>query len=173
MLYLELTLGQFTRVGPAVAYGRIRPIIQGSSATTFANACHAPSTLGIGWAMVCMSLLVSIYYNMVVAWTLIYLFKIVTGSSSQWASCTNDYNTACRFAPKEPRVTEVIPDLDCSSSMEDERCTEEMSGQFNESTLAFYFNGACHSINDTAVAAVQTALFAEKSPTSPAEEFFE
>lgn len=54
--------------------------------------------LGIGWAMVCMSLLVCIYYNMVVAWTLIYLFKIVTGSSSQWASCRNDYNTACRFA---------------------------------------------------------------------------
>ncbi|KAH7693072.1 neurotransmitter transporter-like protein, partial [Aphelenchoides avenae] len=28
MLYLELTLGQFARVGPGVAYGRIRPILQ-------------------------------------------------------------------------------------------------------------------------------------------------
>jgi solute carrier family 6 GABA transporter-like protein 6/8/11/12/13 len=29
MLYMELSLGQFTRVGPAVVYGRIRPFLQG------------------------------------------------------------------------------------------------------------------------------------------------
>ncbi|KAH7700076.1 CRE-SNF-5 protein, partial [Aphelenchoides avenae] len=139
MLYLELTLGQFARVGPAVAYGRLRPALQ-----------------GIGWAMVCMSLLVCIYYNMVVAWTLIYLFKIVTGSSSQWASCRNDYNTAY-----------------CSSSMEDDRCTNELSAQMNGSITAFYFNSACYSVNDSAVAEIQAKMFADKSPTSPAEEFFE
>uniref|UniRef100_A0A915ET30 Uncharacterized protein n=1 Tax=Ditylenchus dipsaci TaxID=166011 RepID=A0A915ET30_9BILA len=76
MLYLELSLGQFTRMGPAVVYGWIRPYAQ-----------------GIGWVMVSMSLLVCIYYNMIVAWTLFYLFKIITGGTYQWSSCVNEFNT--------------------------------------------------------------------------------
>lgn len=42
LLYLEMSLGQFSKAGPAVVYGRIRPLFQ-----------------GIGWCMASLSLMVS------------------------------------------------------------------------------------------------------------------
>uniref|UniRef100_A0A914CKV7 Uncharacterized protein n=1 Tax=Acrobeloides nanus TaxID=290746 RepID=A0A914CKV7_9BILA len=140
LLYLELTLGQYARCGPAVIYGRIQPFFQ-----------------GIGWAMVCMSLLICIYYNMVVAWGLLYIFTIITGNSYQWSSCENNFNTAY-----------------CSSSMEDARCTEKLSlNSSNSSLTAFYFNGSCYWSSDLETMARKNVFFNQKSAVSPAEEFFE
>uniref|UniRef100_A0A915E483 Uncharacterized protein n=1 Tax=Ditylenchus dipsaci TaxID=166011 RepID=A0A915E483_9BILA len=115
MLYMELSLGQFCRVGPAVVvYGRVRPFLQ-----------------GIGWIMVNMALIVSLYYNMIVGWTIIYLYKIVTGQAYQWSSCINQFNTPY-----------------CTSSLEDDRCTRELEGslaiarlQSNSSISAFISTG--------------------------------
>ncbi|KAI1722524.1 sodium:neurotransmitter symporter family domain-containing protein [Ditylenchus destructor] len=145
MLYLELSLGQFTRVGPAVAYGRIRPFLQ-----------------GIGWIMVNMALMVSLYYNMIVAWAIIYIYKIVTGQSYQWSSCENDFNT-----------------IYCTSSLEDERCSQELFPDSNfaispgEVLPAFYFNGSCHILSEKDVLSARSSIFGVKSATSPSEEFFE
>lgn len=80
LLYLEMSLGQFSRAGPAVVYGRLRPVFQ-----------------GIGWCMASLSLMVSIYYNVIVSWIIIYLYIIFTGRSDEWASCRNDFNTICEF----------------------------------------------------------------------------
>lgn len=52
---------------------------------------------GIGWIMVNMALMVSLYYNMIVGWAIIYIYKIVTGQSYQWSSCENDFNTICKY----------------------------------------------------------------------------
>uniref|UniRef100_A0A914MXJ6 Transporter n=1 Tax=Meloidogyne incognita TaxID=6306 RepID=A0A914MXJ6_MELIC len=78
LLHLEMSLGQFSQSGTAVVYGRIRPLFH-----------------GIGWSMSAMSLIVSVYYNVILAWVLIYLWTIVTGRSGEWASCRNEYNTIC------------------------------------------------------------------------------
>uniref|UniRef100_A0A1I7S128 Sodium-and chloride-dependent GABA transporter 2 n=1 Tax=Bursaphelenchus xylophilus TaxID=6326 RepID=A0A1I7S128_BURXY len=126
ILYMELSLGQFAKAGPAVCYGRIRPILQ-----------------GLGWAMVMLSLLVSIYYNMIVAWSLIYIFMVVTGQSWKWSSCENDFNT-----------------IYCSSGLEDARCTNEMSSVVGHSVQAFYFNGTCHLSSDISARRAQAGLFA-------------
>ncbi|KAI1705492.1 sodium:neurotransmitter symporter family domain-containing protein [Ditylenchus destructor] len=140
MLYLELSLGQFTRMGPAVVYGWIRPFMQ-----------------GIGWIMVSMSLLVCIYYNMIVAWTIFYLYKIVTGGSYEWGSCRNEFNTPY-----------------CSSSLEDNRCLDELLKNENVTVdSAFYFNGSCYPHWDTETADIRRKLFENLSAVSPAEEFFE
>ncbi|CAD5208007.1 unnamed protein product [Bursaphelenchus xylophilus] len=139
ILYMELSLGQFAKAGPAVCYGRIRPILQ-----------------GLGWAMVMLSLLVSIYYNMIVAWSLIYIFMVVTGQSWKWSSCENDFNT-----------------IYCSSGLEDARCTNEMSSVVGHSVQAFYFNGTCHLSSDISARRAQAGLFAMRGAVSPAEEFFE
>ncbi|KAI1713286.1 sodium:neurotransmitter symporter family domain-containing protein [Ditylenchus destructor] len=140
MLYLELSLGQFTRMGPAVVYGWIRPFMQ-----------------GIGWIMVSMSLLVCIYYNMIVAWTIFYLYKIVTGGSYEWGSCRNEFNTPY-----------------CSSSLEDDRCLDEFRKNENVTVdSAFYFNGSCYPHWDTETADIRREFFENLSAVSPAEEFFE
>ncbi|CAK5059860.1 unnamed protein product [Meloidogyne enterolobii] len=43
-----MSIGQFCKAGPAVAYGWIRPAFQ-----------------GIGWSMAMLSLLIGIYYNVI------------------------------------------------------------------------------------------------------------
>jgi SNF family Na+-dependent transporter len=48
---------------------------------------------GLGWAMAMISILVAIYYNMIVGWVLLYLFETVTGRL-RWNSCQNYWNTA-------------------------------------------------------------------------------
>ncbi|CAK5076590.1 unnamed protein product [Meloidogyne enterolobii] len=134
LLYLEMSIGQFCKAGPAVAYGWIRPAFQ-----------------GIGWSMAMLSLLIGIYYNVIVAWTLIYLWTIITGNSNQFSSCTNQFNT-----------------IYCSSSLEDLRCSNELK------TLgAFYFNRTCNFGNDTIAKSLKDKTFSILSAVSPAEEFFE
>uniref|UniRef100_A0A914DR86 Transporter n=2 Tax=Acrobeloides nanus TaxID=290746 RepID=A0A914DR86_9BILA len=133
ILYLELSLGQFAKAGPAVVYGRIRPLFH-----------------GVGWGMSALSLLVAIYYNVIVAWVLIYLFVVVTGRYHQWSSCMNDFNT-----------------IYCASKLEDERCTKNL----NES--AFFFNKTCFSMANTLMLDVKNATFQKFDGISPTEEFFE
>lgn len=83
VLYMELCLGQYARVGPAAVYGRMKPAFQ-----------------GIGWAMVIMSAMVSIFYNMIVAWTILYMYTVLSGQAPQlWGRCSNDFNTICKFLP--------------------------------------------------------------------------
>lgn len=53
--------------------------------------------LGVGWSMAGISLIVSIYYNVIVAWTVVYLYIIVTGRFNEWASCRNEFNTIRKF----------------------------------------------------------------------------
>nr|CAD2193292.1 unnamed protein product [Meloidogyne enterolobii] len=134
LLYLEMSIGQFCKAGPAVAYGWIRPAFQ-----------------GIGWSMAMLSLLIGIYYNVIVAWTLIYLWTIITGNSNQFSSCTNQFNT-----------------IYCSSSLEDLRCANEL-----KTFGAFYFNRTCNFGNDTIAKSLKDKTFSILSAVSPAEEFFE
>ena len=53
---------------------------------------------GIGFGMIMVSLLVSIYYNMIIAWCLLYMFESFR-KDVPWRSCSNDWNTLlCRSA---------------------------------------------------------------------------
>lgn len=52
--------------------------------------------LGIGYAMFLISFFIGIYYNMVVAWSLRYLFASMT-SVLPWTSCGNSWNTASKI----------------------------------------------------------------------------
>ncbi|XP_037070477.1 sodium- and chloride-dependent glycine transporter 1-like [Pollicipes pollicipes] len=78
LFFFELTLGQFSSRGP-IAVWSICPLFQ-----------------GIGYAMFFISLFIGIYYNMILAWTLFYLYSSFT-DSLPWNSCDNWWNTdACR-----------------------------------------------------------------------------
>ncbi|KAH9504501.1 Sodium- and chloride-dependent glycine transporter 2 [Bulinus truncatus] len=56
MVFLELSFGQFASSG-VVSIWSVSPLFQ-----------------GVGWAMFIVSCLIAIYYNMIIAWTLYYLF---------------------------------------------------------------------------------------------------
>eukprot|EP00095_Tigriopus_kingsejongensis_P003138 maker-scaffold438_size171652-snap-gene-0.42 protein:Tk03138 transcript:maker-scaffold438_size171652-snap-gene-0.42-mRNA-1 annotation:"hypothetical protein DAPPUDRAFT_203278" len=75
LLFMELTVGQYTRRGPIGALAKICPILKGA-----------------GMAAVVISFWLCTYYNVIISWAMIYL-----GSSFQstlpWTHCQNDWNT--------------------------------------------------------------------------------
>ncbi|ESO89894.1 hypothetical protein LOTGIDRAFT_124265, partial [Lottia gigantea] len=74
LFFLEASLGQFTSSGPMTCW-----------------QC-APLFKGVGVAMVIVSALTSIYYNMILAWAQFYLFASFT-SELPWTSCVQKWNT--------------------------------------------------------------------------------
>jgi len=75
LFFMELALGQYASLGPNKLYLNLAPVFS-----------------GLGWAMVVMSGLTSIYYNVIIAWTLYYTFASFT-DDLPWGHCDNTYNT--------------------------------------------------------------------------------
>ncbi|KAM8972909.1 sodium-dependent proline transporter [Pelodytes ibericus] len=74
LFYMELSLGQFSSLGP-LAVWKISPLFK-----------------GVGMGMLLIVALVAIYYNMIIAYVLFYLFASLT-SSLPWEHCGNWWNT--------------------------------------------------------------------------------
>lgn len=74
LFVLEFSLGQYMKTSPVKVW------------------VIAPLFTGIGYAMCLMSALVSIYYNMIIAWAMRYLFTSLFSDIS-WSNCDNDWNT--------------------------------------------------------------------------------
>ena len=53
---------------------------------------HLCFCAGIGYAMFAISFLICIYYNMILAWTIFYVYSSFT-SSLPWDDCDNWWNT--------------------------------------------------------------------------------
>jgi len=81
LFFMELSLGQYTGQGPTRVFGRL-----------------APAFKGLGYAMIAATCFVGIYYNVIMAWTIFYMFS---GFASElpWANCTEGVNSyACNNA---------------------------------------------------------------------------
>ncbi|KAG9491232.1 hypothetical protein GDO78_006543 [Eleutherodactylus coqui] len=74
LFFMELALGQFSSLGP-LAVWKISPLFK-----------------GVGMGMLLIVGLVAIYYNMIIAYVLFYLFASLT-SSLPWEHCGNWWNT--------------------------------------------------------------------------------
>ncbi|GIY82079.1 sodium- and chloride-dependent glycine transporter 2 [Caerostris darwini] len=72
LYFLELSLGQFGSVG-SIAIWNISPLFK-----------------GVGFGMAIVSLVVCVYYNVIIAWALYYLYQSYT---VPWSSCENSWNT--------------------------------------------------------------------------------
>eukprot|EP00093_Oithona_nana_P002458 02458.XXX_40626_42825_1 [CDS] Oithona nana genome sequencing. len=83
IFFLEMALGQYAGVGPIKIFGRIAPILQ-----------------GLGYAVVCVGVLLAFFYNVVVSWSLWYLAVsfsslLLPGTRLEWEYCDHPYNTKC------------------------------------------------------------------------------
>lgn len=74
IFFMELSLGQFTSSGPLTCWEM------------------APWFKGIGYAMLIVSSLVGIYYNMIIAWAIYYLFASFTGDLP-WSKCRDEWSS--------------------------------------------------------------------------------
>ncbi len=69
MFFMELVLGQYSGCGPTRLFGRMAPVFK-----------------GLGFAMIGVTFYVAIYYNMIIAWTLFYMFAGFR-SVLPWSAC--------------------------------------------------------------------------------------
>lgn len=76
LLYMELTVGQYTRRGPVHALAIVCPLLK-----------------GVGMASVAISFIMCTYYNIVITWALYYLFSSFQ-APLPWQNCNNTWNTA-------------------------------------------------------------------------------
>ncbi|ELU16913.1 hypothetical protein CAPTEDRAFT_153408 [Capitella teleta] len=74
LFFLEVSYGQFASLGP-ISVWRMSPLFK-----------------GIGWGMILISGIVCIYYNIIIAWTLYYLFMSFS-PTLPWSTCDNSWNT--------------------------------------------------------------------------------
>jgi len=73
MFYFELCFGQFSSLGPIKIW------------------LVSPMFKGVGFAMVCISLMVGLSYNIIITWSLYYFVNAMT-VDFPWASCNNTFN---------------------------------------------------------------------------------
>ncbi|CAL1676905.1 unnamed protein product [Lasius platythorax] len=105
IFFLELCMGQYTGLGPIKAFSRI-----------------APAFHGLGYCTLVVILLVMVYYMIIVAWTLFYIFASFFPKLT-WAYCDNDFNTN-----------------DCYSGLQDIEC------QKNTTSNSIFYNKSCVAI---------------------------
>ncbi|KAF5913293.1 hypothetical protein HPG69_016909 [Diceros bicornis minor] len=104
LFFLELSLGQFSSLGP-LAVWKISPLFKGEASVVPGVVwawrrpgggphplTSLPARPGAGAAMLLIVGLVAIYYNMIIAYVLFYLFASLT-SSLPWEHCGNWWNT--------------------------------------------------------------------------------
>ncbi|CAL7933815.1 unnamed protein product [Xylocopa violacea] len=81
LLYMELSIGQFTRRGPIGALGQICPLFKGA-----------------GLSSVIISFLMSTYHNVIIAYAIYYFFAAFR-AKQPWSGCDNSWNTPACWLP--------------------------------------------------------------------------
>lgn len=77
-MFMELSFGQYAGLGPIGIYQRFCPLFD-----------------GLGFGMVIVSAIVSMYYNVIISWTIHYMFASVT-YELPWYDCDPDWSTKCK-----------------------------------------------------------------------------
>ncbi|CAL1272529.1 unnamed protein product [Larinioides sclopetarius] len=75
LMFMELSFGQYASLGPIAIFDRFCPLFT-----------------GLGYGMVLVSGTVMLYYNMIIAWTIFYMFASWT-SHLPWEHCEPEWST--------------------------------------------------------------------------------
>uniref|UniRef100_H2ZHX3 Transporter n=1 Tax=Ciona savignyi TaxID=51511 RepID=H2ZHX3_CIOSA len=146
VFFLECALGQFSSLGPISVF-KFSPILK-----------------GIGFCMVILNILVSIYYNVIITYTLFYFFASLT-PTLPWENCDNWWNnpTHCstKFGESKFRITYKITVCDFGVLMTDCDVSATVSNATQIATdLGVPVASICIDITKT-------------RGTNPSEEFWE
>ncbi|XP_063232699.1 sodium- and chloride-dependent glycine transporter 1 [Bacillus rossius redtenbacheri] len=80
LMFMELSFGQYASLGPVAVYEKFCPLF-----------------CGLGYGMVIVSAIVMLYYNLIIAWTIFYMFASLR-SVLPWQSCDHEWNTPYCFS---------------------------------------------------------------------------
>jgi len=87
---MELQIGQYSAMGPVTVYSNISPLFK-----------------GLGFANIFSQCFIGVYYNIIIAWTIYYLFASFT-ADLPWQHCYNDYNDQNCFSFSEYKKCEAL-----------------------------------------------------------------
>jgi hypothetical protein len=79
-MFMELSFGQYASLGPVAIYKKFCPLFR-----------------GLGYGMVIVSAIVMLYYNLIIAWTLFYMFASFN-SVLPWQKC-EEWSTIREYIP--------------------------------------------------------------------------
>ncbi|XP_055859034.1 sodium- and chloride-dependent GABA transporter ine isoform X2 [Episyrphus balteatus] len=100
LLFMELSVGQYTGRGPIGALGQVCPLFKGA-----------------GLASVVVSFLMSTYYSVVIAYSIYYFFTSFK-EHSPWTDCNNRWNTPDCWVPRRRDLNLTAPDMSRTPSEE-------------------------------------------------------
>ncbi|KAA8592243.1 hypothetical protein FQN60_017698 [Etheostoma spectabile] len=108
LVFMEFSIGQYTRLGPVHALAKICPLLK-----------------GIGLATVVISFVFSTYYNVLITWALFYFFNSF-GATLPWNSCNNTWNAVGNCSSGFPGNTTHLQSA--SQQFFDHRLLQKTSG---------------------------------------------
>ncbi|XP_066999930.1 sodium- and chloride-dependent glycine transporter 1 [Anabrus simplex] len=79
LMFMELSFGQYASLGPVAIYKKFCPLFR-----------------GLGYGMVIVSAIVMLYYNLIIAWTIFYMFASFN-SVLPWQNCDPEWSTEYCF----------------------------------------------------------------------------
>lgn len=120
IFYLEVALGQYVGKGVIKSWAAICPLFG-----------------GLGFAMIVITFLISVYYNVIIAWTLYYLF-VSFRKTLPWGECGNEWNS--NYCKKD-RVMDAK--VNCTAIGLSVNCTGKYISPEEE-----YFNGHVLKLSD-------------------------
>lgn len=91
LMFLELALGQYAGLGPSVVFDRLCPLFH-----------------GMGYGMISVSGIVSLYYTVIIAWCILYLFTSFT-SELPWEKCHPEWASEHCYSFKEADLCHQVP----------------------------------------------------------------
>lgn len=74
-MFMELSFGQYAALGPVAIYRRFCPLFR-----------------GLGYGMIIVSAIVMLYYNLIIGWTIFYMFASMK-SELPWQHCEPEWST--------------------------------------------------------------------------------
>ncbi|XP_074663038.1 sodium- and chloride-dependent glycine transporter 1-like isoform X1 [Tubulanus polymorphus] len=147
LFFMELAFGQFASLGP-ISIWKINPLFK-----------------GMGWAMIIVTFCVSLYYNVIVAYCLYYLFASMT-SVLPWSTCDNEWNSEYCTNDINDDVVKNVTYLN-NATIEIENGTVTL---YNCSASAI--QNALATINTTTTTLVANCTEKQTAINSSTEEYF-
>lgn len=163
LFFMELALGQYVSLGPVTSWAAICPMAK-----------------GVGFSMLVVSFLCCVYYNVIIAWCLYYMFKSFA-SIVPWANCDNWWNTPnCALSKKSSNgvtnnggpVNNTVLKNSTSCINDTASIVGNLTGNASTPLVKCLTTTINVTTNDTATSSNVTSL-ATVGGNSPSKEFWE
>ncbi|XP_075169200.1 glycine transporter [Haematobia irritans] len=127
LMFMELSFGQYAALGPVAIYQRFCPLLS-----------------GLGTGMIIVSAIVMLYYNLIIAWTIFYMFASFR-TKLPWEACEPEWSSEHCYSYEEADACSAINGTfyrrNCyNSTYVDEHNISQLALMYKKTPAAEYFD---------------------------------